>query len=180
MQRQLGSPPRMRGKLWMSIAALIVYGITPAHAGKTDRITSEWSEREDHPRACGENLGQLRLDTSILGSPPRMRGKLRCRSRSGHGGRITPAHAGKTKTRHCMCMRTGDHPRACGENDRQGRRDCHRSGSPPRMRGKLSKAKNCFTPPRITPAHAGKTAWLAEFVTIAEDHPRACGENFTL
>ena len=76
-----------------------------------------------------------------------------------------------------MCMRTGDHPRACGENDRQGRRDCHRSGSPPRMRGKLSKAKNCFTPPRITPAHAGKTAWLAEFVTIAEDHPRACGEN---
>ena len=91
--------------------------------------------------------------------------------------RITPAHAGKTKTRHCMCMRTGDHPRACGENDRQGRRDCHRSGSPPRMRGKLSKAKNCFTPPRITPAHAGKTAWLAEFVTIAEDHPRACGEN---
>ena len=94
--------------------------------------------------------------------------------------RIIPAHAGKTKTRHCMCMRTGDHPRACGENDRQGRRDCHRSGSPPRMRGKLSKAKNCFTPPRITPAHAGKTAWLAEFVTIAEDHPRACGENANL
>ena len=30
-----GSPPQVRGKLWMSIAALIVYGITPAGAGKT-------------------------------------------------------------------------------------------------------------------------------------------------
>ena len=46
------------------------------------------------------------------------------------------------------------------------------------MRGKLSKAKSCFTPPRITPAHAGKTIFVSRDIDESWDHPRACGENY--
>ena len=30
---------------------------------------------------------------------------------------------------------------------------------------------------RITPAHAGKTTYVAQFNGLSADHPRACGEN---
>ena len=73
------------------------------------------------------------------------------------GGRITPAHAGKTNVLPFSDEDRTDHPRACGENRRASRfrRAC--AGSPPRMRGKpcpLEDARVCL---RITPAHAGKT-----------------------
>ena len=35
------------------------------------------SFKQDHPRACGENVAVNRRDKDALGSPPRMRGKLR-------------------------------------------------------------------------------------------------------
>ena len=50
-----------------------------------------------------------------------------------------------------------DHPRGCGENYVKNFMGYSTVGSPPRMRGKLSRnvvKSNC---PRITPADAGKT-----------------------
>ena len=45
------------------------------------------------------------------------------------------------------------------------------------MRGKLEDKMRVYIESRITPAHAGKTneGWLC--IAIAQDHPRACGEN---
>ena len=112
---------------------------------------------QDHPRGCGENqLGQLRFDTSI-GSPPRMRGKRGRRVQKNAGGRITPADAGKTKTRHLFDNNPKDHPRGCGEN----------------TAGFMSSA---FAS-RITPADAGKTTAPSLRLTQGQDHPRGCGEN---
>ena len=112
------------------------------------------------------------------GSPPRMRGKLFSLKTRPRGGRITPAHAGKTSLNFWGLNLKKDHPRACGENwlyvyynergegsppRMRGKRRAARApyqaprGSPPRMRGKLaSHTVRCF-PDRITPAHAGKT-----------------------
>ena len=70
--------------------------ITPADAGKTTFGNSVSATGWDHPRGCGENpysqIGQL----AILGSPPRMRGKLLTESVFTFEPRITPADAGKT------------------------------------------------------------------------------------
>ena len=33
-----------------------VLGITPAHAGKSDKDTKKDTESQDHPRTCGEKL----------------------------------------------------------------------------------------------------------------------------
>ena len=71
-----GSSPRMRGKRLQLLHQLLVFRITPAHAGKTQKTFSFSTRRADHP--------------------PRMRGKRRrCHGADG-GRRITPAHAGKT------------------------------------------------------------------------------------
>ena len=51
---------------------------------------------KDHPRACGENAQTILGKRIDLGSPPRMRGKLKKGAEELVGERITPAHAGKT------------------------------------------------------------------------------------
>ena len=102
--RTAGSPPRMRGKQDYSHIRLARGRITPAYAGKTEKVMKAFGEGEDHPRVCGENLYSLKRRLRLWGSPPRMRGKLIMQSLvvTLHG--ITPAYAGKTTV-----IRTGVH-----------------------------------------------------------------------
>ena len=46
----------MRGKLVDFIIQLRDRRITPAHAGKTPAARECCPPRQDHPRACGENM----------------------------------------------------------------------------------------------------------------------------
>ena len=52
-----------------------------------------------------------------------------------------------------------------------------RTGSPPQVRGKLKNRAVKALDPGITPAGAGKTLRLCNFVCLEQDHPRRCGEN---
>ena len=70
-----GSPPRVRGKLFVLPLAVLKLRITPAHAGKTSCFFVNLFLPRDHPRACGENKGQSFWRVWGRGSPPRMRGK---------------------------------------------------------------------------------------------------------
>ena len=90
---------------------------------------------------------------------------------------ITPADAGKTD-----CDRQGrrdcqDHPRGCGENQQQEPAPELGGGSPPRMRGKHAAFMNELQSNGITPADAGKTAFISSNTRTILDHPRGCGEN---
>ena len=128
----------MRGKHVYHEDGTGIFRITPADAGKTLQSSHESNTSKDHPRGCGENLKRLVLLPKVLGSPPRMRGKLRSIPERGAYLRITPADAGKTQLpRHVEHSRE-DHPRGCGENDAVLRIPFNTSGSPPRMRGKLA------------------------------------------
>ena len=138
----MGSPPRMRGKLWWGVRKAYKARITPAHAGKTNDMESPFPLLADHPRACGENALMIFLKSSVTGSPPRMRGK--------------PSRAPPR-----LCVE--DHPRACGENSRGYHRDALPAGSPPRMRGKRGLFCCLLKCNRITPAHAGKTYGILHF-----------------
>ena len=112
----LGSPPRMRGKRQNTDKTNKRTGITPADAGKTSDRYSRRRHGKDHPRGCGENRLHEGCLVVLLGSPPRMRGKLHvCGKRQQHL-RITPADAGKTQKRLDFCSTIWDHPRGCGEN----------------------------------------------------------------
>ena len=167
----------MRGKLRGHLATVKQNGITPAHAGKTAVLVNSCGSEKDHPRACGENLWSKTPAAAIQGSPPRMRGKLPLLIEGIVKGRITPAHAGKTGVCVTFPIIYKDHPRACGENLNQRIYIFHCYGSPPRMRGKRIPYNASVFIARITPAHAGKTAIVADVSARRQDHPRACGEN---
>ena len=92
----LGSPPRMRGKLFEPPYPVYRYRITPADAGKTYGKFGMNPNVRDHPRGCGENAGITNGGKNDLGSPPRMRGKREGKVMMSVGTRITPADAGKT------------------------------------------------------------------------------------
>ncbi len=167
----------MRGKLPSLCICADIARITPAHAGKTGKYLSPVCSRADHPRACGENIQILSLTSRNFGSPPRMRGKHRRGVDIRVRPRITPAHAGKTNLKKILVLWLTDHPRACGENIFVEQQRQPLIGSPPRMRGKLLRPDTPVREPRITPAHAGKTAHRGRTFLSRSDHPRACGEN---
>ena len=112
----LGSPPRVRGKLVERQAAITRERITPACAGKTHDEAPAGSRGQDHPRVCGENLCRKEENMGGGGSPPRVRGKLFCLFAMCSFRGITPACAGKTRSTASPSSAPRDHPRVCGEN----------------------------------------------------------------
>ena len=86
-----------------------------------------------------------------------MRGKLKLNIAKRILSGITPAGAGKTSRRKVERMIVEDHPRRCGENFRNKRKDPDKLGSPPQVRGKQSVDRIGKGGIRITPAGAGKT-----------------------
>ena len=170
----------MRGKPWTRETAPERERITPAHAGKTALRPPVAHRSTDHPRACGENRKYGVGLSTMYGSPPRMRGKrVACVVRV-RLHRITPAHAGKTTDSALHRTVFADHPRACGENASMCSRADSRCGSPPRMRGKHRQRGQGDMGDRITPAHAGKTPSISSPAPCPSDHPRACGENYSV
>ena len=152
----LGSPPRMRGKVYSRTCSIVLDGITPAYAGKSFLMFLRSGLLRDHPRVCGEKGSRIFQDPAGMGSPPRMRGKVMRRFSASAVGGITPAYAGKRLLRQLRHITSRDHPRVCGE--KSGRRGLRvrQWGSPPRMRGKESLTFHSPPFAGITPAYAGK------------------------
>ena len=65
----------------------------------------------------------------------------------------------------------------CGENQGTCGTGREQQGSPPRVRGKLSRQVAQLANMRITPACAGKTFFAYTPTGAGKDHPRVCGEN---
>ena len=112
-----GSPPRVRGKVLQLLDAVIGQGITPACAGKRHSTARKMRSARDHPRVCGEKTDTAPFTTSMVGSPPRVRGKV----------------AIADQVFGCA----GDHPRVCGEKRPLRPHRIALPGSPPRVRGKV-------------------------------------------
>ena len=115
----LGSPPRMRGKVHLTAYFFIIWGITPACAGKSCRRCPQRSRSRDHPRVCGEKADNDYDEKPIEGSPPRMRGKDSDGGQRASASRITPAYAGKSSSSRLKAFPIWDHPRVCGEKGKQ-------------------------------------------------------------
>ena len=91
-----GSPPRVRGKAGIPVDHHELHGITPACAGKRTARPATTSRPRDHPRVCGEKSLKSDLKCNIVGSPPRVRGKVDRMLTILTRSRITPACAGKS------------------------------------------------------------------------------------
>ena len=74
--RRMESPPRVRGKGVRLPPLHVPAGITPAYAGKRLQNDKGNIYGRDHPRVCGEKGIFTCLMAFLMGSPPRMRGKV--------------------------------------------------------------------------------------------------------
>ena len=176
-QDELGSPPQVRGKPLKKAIEGGENRITPAGAGKTEKFHLPQDMRQDHPRRCGENVRAVAARSVHAGSPPQVRGKPPEDFPGAAAFRITPAGAGKTRTKQTYQPDKTDHPRRCGENSVMSARLLLRLGSPPQVRGKRLRACPTAAQDGITPAGAGKTEISARKYYPVPDHPRRCGEN---
>ena len=110
-----GSPPHTRGKGTAAHDIKGMFRITPAHAGKrTYRIICS-PLRADHPRTRGEKEPDMKISGCQQGSPPHTRGKASRNAVVLMGDGITPAHAGKRRTKTGVLSSARDHPRTRGE-----------------------------------------------------------------
>ena len=106
---------------------------------------------------CGEKRPFFQPRQTVLGSPPRVRGKVFREGLLRLRLWITPACAGKSLI---------------------GKLDRHKTnGSPPRVRGKDAEAVAALANTGITPACAGKRLLLLIQTRSIQDHPRVCGEK---
>ena len=176
----LGSPPPMRGKVFLPDQTSDPKRITPAYAGKSAKERKRFSREKDHPRLCGEKLELLFRSFSFLGSPPPMRGKVVDHKDEVLAAGITPAYAGKSRRSLKTRPATWDHPRLCGEKLMCRQKTERQIGSPPPMRGKDLITRDKFRRYRITPAYAGKSLDGNLQDTQALDHPRLCGEKYMM
>ena len=106
---------------------------------------------------CGKNVRIAALETSCVGSPPRMREKLTLMVIDSHNHGITPACAGKIGYNQSPNGKSRDHPRVCGKNRLAKNIARAVVGSPPRMREKRGTEYVAEKDLGITPACAGKT-----------------------
>ena len=168
----------MRGKGQTACEVVVEFGITPACAGKRVQIPEYLGGGRDHPRVCGEKIRAIFKMAFSLGSPPRMRGKVKVHCCGVLDVRITPAYAGKRHW-HCRkCRKKRDHPRVCGEKQFLSSSPLFVVGSPPRMRGKVQEGRENIDRTRITPAYAGKRTTITPlFVHSVGSPPRMRGKD---
>ena len=106
---------------------------------------------------CGEKCEAYARIHGMVGSPPRMRGKVQPVQLVHDALGITPAYAGKRGIRLAVDSKT--------------------IGSPPHVRGNECVNSARKLPVGITPACAGKRAILFRLLSLPRDHPRMCGEK---
>ena len=151
-----GSPPRVRGKVVVTLYTTGEKGITPACAGKSVAV-GHWAPlARDHPRVCGEKPCVARALSAAVGSPPRVRGKAFALNVCINSPGITPACAGKSMAQSWRLIAKWDHPRVCGEKKTFPTEVFTLLGSPPRVRGKDCLILRHTAHEGITPACAGK------------------------
>ena len=177
LRRPCGSSPLTRGKQLSDGRDVAVFGLIPAHAGKTRSPRRPRVHAGAHPRSRGENTARSRPAKRYSGSSPLTRGKPSSTACLRRRWRLIPAHAGKTGEWSHLPRGCGAHPRSRGENARRTRDLLGCGGSSPLTRGKHHWYREGFFVGRLIPAHAGKTRPCRPPSTTEKAHPRSRGEN---
>ena len=109
-----------------------------------------------HPHGCGENPDRGMIWRVKHGSPPRVWGKCRLKTRRPRLRRFTPTGVGKIAADVVTGLRETVHPHGCGENQNFQNGLSDEAGSPPRVWGKCTSIGVGVVTARFTPTGVGK------------------------
>ena len=167
----------MRGEAKQTFDNTVERRITPACAGRSAPSSITATGLKDHPRVCGEKDERRPRTRQAVGSPPRVRGEVNTTMAFLLEFGITPACAGRSGLQRNKTVKSGDHPRVCGEKQSSNPDMYPAHGSPPRVRGEAVYPRSCSRTGRITPACAGRSRKRAARGLAGPDHPRVRGEK---
>ena len=155
----LGLSPRVRGRPRDGQLEWCRPGLIPACAGQTLHHLAPSDRSGAHPRVCGaDRLNNLdRAD--IMGSSPRVRGRLGVFDAIQDELGLIPACAGQTPTSRASTPTAWAHPRVCGADRYNHNADTAVMGSSPRVRGRRDAADGAPDPAGLIPACAGQTSY---------------------
>ena len=131
-----GSPPRVWGKFVNQEYDARQARFTPTGVGKIQDTQNRCAPPAVHPHGCGENGPSTRRSIETPGSPPRVWGKCRLKTRRPRLRRFTPTGVGKITLPFSGCSLVSVHPHGCGENTIFVYLTSVSAGSPPRVWGK--------------------------------------------
>ena len=172
-----GTPPRARGRVRPHRFSAAALGNTPACAGKGRGSLRHRRPHREHPRVRGEGQSGKLSSHSMMGTPPRARGRVPLMVKKTDKNGNTPACAGKGRSTHAGRECEWEHPRVRGEGLRRYG-SCERlPGTPPRARGRalVGFGFELFT--GNTPACAGKGNRHGRVGDFGWEHPRVRGEG---
>ena len=172
-----GSPPRVWGKVAAAVHVVLRLRITPTCVGKSIAQLRTGQYFEDHPHVCGEKAIRLSLCRLLLGSPPRVWGKVFAKFFQFVNPGITPTCVGKSYHHPASPDPYKDHPHVCGEKLPYHQSAVSALGSPPRVWGKVLPKTAVECPHRITPTCVGKSYHHPASPDPYKDHPHVCGEK---
>ena len=174
-----GSSPRTRGTATSRRTHTPQGRFIPAHAGNSVVLWCAMPPVSVHPRARGEQQGELAVFHRAGGSSPRTRGTVPVQQPANRGHRFIPAHAGNSLGGLGRNLPAAVHPRARGEQGKGGAELAPVGGSSPRTRGTDSPAHTAWRTRRFIPAHAGNSEAPIPANDANAVHPRARGEQST-
>ena len=173
----IGSSPRVRGTQILSFSTEYFNRFIPACAGNTPAPYLVPFPAAVHPRVCGEHVIIVQFFKLKIGSSPRVRGTRKPKPKRQRQSRFIPACAGNTALSITTSCNLPVHPRVCGEHQNCKRRNNHRIGSSPRVRGTHTGKIGLVQNVRFIPACAGNTVNLTIMAPNQPVHPRVCGEH---
>ena len=147
----------------------------PACAGEPRRSARLTGSSPVYPRVCGGTRIRQRLQSTLRGLSPRVRGNQRvARAGPGRGGSI-PACAGEPIRLAPGGAVVGVYPRVCGGTKRRTPRHGRIRGLSPRVRGNHRAPTRVDIMYRSIPACAGEPVSGAVPPVTTRVYPRVCG-----
>ena len=151
--------------------------IISAHAENSISRAIGKRNKQDHLRACGEQVFTYLDLLAAHGSSPRMRRTVKSHRVNAGQCRIISAHAENSVLIGTNFSAVKDHLRACGEQGFGYNKFASYVGSSPRMRRTVRDNPYIFDILRIISAHAENSLPPYVKLNISKDHLRACGEQ---
>ena len=170
-----GSSPLARGLLYLAELKNVDPRIIPARAGFTRNCLHTSHGSRDHPRSRGVYGEHLRETIVREGSSPLARGLPADYTGDVGVSWIIPARAGFTGEASNVSATNEDHPRSRGVYASNSSPVSLSYGSSPLARGLRHECNFIIRRPRIIPARAGFTLFVAVRRIQLKDHPRSRG-----
>ena len=173
--RLVGSPPVVRGLLWMTLPRGGVIWFIPGRAGSAHGSSLGRHPISVHPRSCGVFYLPMALFIFLIGSPPEVRGLPSRFLEQSSFSWFTPGRAGSAFQWTLIEPIFAVHPGSCGVWVTWKGWQSSRPGSPPVVRGLLNLLPVFLVCERFTPGRAGSVTGPMEDPMPKKVHPRSCG-----